>query len=153
MPGYNYRMTDIQAAIGLEQMQRLPGIVARRQELAARYTVHLLQHPWLRPPYVPDYAESNYQSYAAHLDADAPLRRDELMQQLLDKGIATRRGIMLSHKEPACADLAPQLLPASEAASGCSLLLPLYPQMTDDEQQQVLDAIDEIAMLHSRTAA
>src|SRR3990172_2119701 len=92
--GYNYRMTDIQAAIGIEQMQKLDWILARRRELAARYTEALSGHPWLRPPYVPDYAEPNFQSYAVQLTDDAPITRDDLMQTLLDQGIATRRGIM-----------------------------------------------------------
>ncbi len=143
-PGYNYRMTDIQAAIGLEQMKRLEGIVARRRELAAGYTKALRHHPWLRPPYVPDDTEPNFQSYAVHLTDEASLSRDELMQELLELGIATRRGIMVSHREPACADLPPQALPRSEQASDRSLLLPLYPQMTDAEQQQVLAALDSL---------
>ena len=143
--GHNYRMTDIQAAMGVEQMKRLPGIVARRRELAARYTAHLQQHPWLRPPHIPEYAQPNFQSYSARLADDAPLSRDDLMQRLLDRGIATRRGIMLAHVEQACADLAASPLPASEAASAASVLLPLYPQLTDGEQNQVLAALDEIA--------
>ncbi len=143
--GYNYRMTDIQAAVGVEQMKRLPGIVARRRELAHRYTEGLQRHPWLRAPYLPGDSEPNYQSYAIHLTADAPMSRDELMQSLLDQGIATRRGIMLSHLEPACEDLASPPLPRSVEASGRSLLLPLFPQMTDDQHQQVLAALHELA--------
>ena len=96
-------MTDIQAAVGIEQMKRLDWIVGRRRELAARYTQALAEHPWLRPPYVPEYAESNFQSYAVQLTEDAPISRDELMQRLLDEGISTRRGIMLAHIEPAYA--------------------------------------------------
>jgi perosamine synthetase len=144
--GYNYRMTDIQAAMGIEQMKRLPGIVARRRVLAERYTEHLHGHPWLRPPYVPGFAEPNYQSYSVGISDDAPMSRDEVMQRLLDRGIATRRGIMLAHTEPACAEVATRSLPRSEAASCKSLLLPLYPQMTDAEQRQVLAALDELAV-------
>ncbi len=143
--GYNYRLTDIQAAMGVEQMKCLPGIVAGRQELAVRYTKHIAHHPWLRPPFVPDYAEPNYQSYAVQLTDDAPMSRDDFMQQLLDRGIATRRGIMLAHTELACADVANRPLPRSEAASRCSVLLPLFPQMTDGEQEQVISALDELA--------
>jgi dTDP-4-amino-4,6-dideoxygalactose transaminase len=139
--GYNYRMTDIQAAIGIEQMKRLPGIVARRREIAARYTDALQHHPWLRPPYVPNDAEHNFQSYAVTLSNEAPYSRDELMQSLLEQGIATRRGIMLAHLEPACADLPASVLPRSEEASHRSFLLPLYPQMTNDEQQRVITAL------------
>lgn len=140
--GYNYRMTDIQAAIGVEQMKRLPGIVARRRELAVQYTKALRHHSWLRPPCVPDGAEPNFQSYAVRLALDAPVSRDQLMQRLLEQGIATRRGIMLSHTEPASTSLPMPPLPHSEAASQQSLLLPLYPQMTNVDLQQVLAALN-----------
>jgi dTDP-4-amino-4,6-dideoxygalactose transaminase len=140
--GYNYRMTDIQAAIGIEQMKRLDWIVEHRKELAARYTASLADHPWLRPPHVPEFADFNFQSYAVQLTNEAPVGRDELMQQLLDAGIATRRGIMLSHREPAYEGQELRTaLPRSESASARSLLLPLYPQMTFEEQDRVLDAL------------
>jgi perosamine synthetase len=140
--GYNYRMTDVQAAIGIEQMKRLDWIVERRKELAARYTTAFSDHPWLRPPHVPPFADFNFQTYAVQLTDDAPLGRDELMQHLLDAGIATRRGIMLSHREPAYkGHELPNLLPQSESASARTLLLPLYPQMTIEEQDRVLGAL------------
>ncbi len=138
--GYNYRMTDVQAAIGIEQVKKLDGIVRRRRELAARYTEALRDHPWLRPPHVPQYAEPNYQSYAVQLTGDAPLGRDELMQRLLDEGIATRRGIMLSHLEPPYRDgQRGGDLKASETASEKSILLPLFPEMTEAQQQKVIE--------------
>jgi perosamine synthetase len=135
-------MTDIQAAIGIEQLRKLDWIVARRRELAERYRRALADHPWLRPPSVPGYAEFNFQSYAVRLTDDAPLGRDALMQRLLDLGISTRRGIMLAHGEPAYAGY-PQTQPlrCSELASARSVLLPLYPRMTSDEQEQVLGAL------------
>jgi dTDP-4-amino-4,6-dideoxygalactose transaminase len=139
--GYNYRMTDVQAAIGLEQMKKLDAIV-RRRELAARYTERLCGHPWLLPPEQPDYAECNYQSYAVRLADDAPVDRDTLMQRLLDVGIATRRGIMLAHLEPPYrVQGARPDLPASEAASSRSLLLPLYPDLTAEEQDYVIEQL------------
>jgi perosamine synthetase len=145
--GYNYRMTDLQAAMGIEQMKRLDEIVARRRKLAARYTAALAEHPWLVPPYVPEYADFNYQSYAVQLTDAASVGRDELMQRLLDRKIATRRGIMLSHLEPAYADHTTGPLPQSEIASAHSLLLPLYPQMTEPEQDRVVSALFEAADL------
>jgi dTDP-4-amino-4,6-dideoxygalactose transaminase len=142
--GYNYRLTDIQAAVGIEQMKKLDWIVNRRRELAARYTQALAKHPWLRAPYVPDYAEPNYQSYAVRLLPQAPVSRNDLMQRLLDRGIATRRGIMLSHLEaPYAGDWGEGDLPRSEEASANSVLLPLYPQMSDGEQDRVLTALSE----------
>jgi dTDP-4-amino-4,6-dideoxygalactose transaminase len=140
--GYNYRMTDIQAAVGIEQMKRLDWIVAQRRRLAARYTEALAGHPWLRPPYVPEYAEPNFQSYAVQLTEVAPIGRDELMQRLLDQGVAPRRGIMLAHAEPAYAGhTARGDLSRSEAASARSVLLPLFPQMTEEEQDRVKEAL------------
>jgi dTDP-4-amino-4,6-dideoxygalactose transaminase len=143
--GYNFRMTDIQGAIGLEQMKKLPWIVQRRQALAVRYTRLLASHPWLRPPLIPEYAEPNFQSYAARLTAGASCTRNQLMQRLLDLGIVTRRGIMLAHREPAYRGTGPWTLPRSEQASDNSLLLPLYPQMTEAEQDQVVSALFQIA--------
>jgi perosamine synthetase len=145
--GYNYRMTDLQAAMGIEQMKRLEEILRRRRELASRYREALNRHPWLKPPYVPEFADFNYQSYAVQLTAKAPISRDELMQRLLDQRIATRRGIMLSHAEPAYAGYSVAKLPQSEAASSRSILLPLYPQMTDAEQDTVLAALFDAAGL------
>ena len=137
--GYNYRMTDIQAAMGIEQMKKLPGIIERRQELAARYAEKLASHPWLSPPYVPTWAEPSFQSYAVTLGEKAPISRNDLMQRLLDNGIATRRGIMLSHVEVPYASMKASL-PRSEEASARSILIPLYPQMTHADQDTVVDA-------------
>ncbi len=150
--GYNYRMTDIQAAVGVEQMKRLDGIVARRRELAARYTQALAGHAWISPPYVPAGAEPNFQSYAVSLSNRAPMSRDDLMQQLLDCDITTRRGIMLAHAEPASRELKSASLPTSEAASRNSVLLPLYPQMTDDEQDRVIAQLFQIGGLGANAA-
>ncbi len=149
--GYNDRLTDIQAAIGLEQMKRLDWIVGRRQELARRYTEALAGHPWIEPPYVPDYAQPNFQSYAVSIKPFAPIDRDDLMQQLLDRGIATRRGIMLSHLEaPYRGSVAS--LPHSEVASARSFLLPLFPQMETSEQDHVIGALQEIAAAYPSAA-
>ncbi len=142
--GYNQRMTDIQASIGREQLKRLDWIVRRRIELAERYTRALAEHPTLAPPHIPEFAQPNFQSYAVAIKPGAPVDRDTLMQQLLDRGIATRRGIMLSHQEPPYVDSA-AALPQSEQASARSLLLPLFPQMEEQEQDAVISALWECA--------
>jgi dTDP-4-amino-4,6-dideoxygalactose transaminase len=140
--GFNYRLTDIQAAIGIEQMKKLESFVQRRRELAARYDQALADHPWLHAPFAPKHVRHNYQSYAVRLADDAPLARDELMQRLLDVGIATRRGVMLAHLEDAHrARCEPGQLPASEQASERSLLLPMFPQMTSAQQDRVIAAL------------
>ena len=152
--GYNYRLTDVQAAIGIEQLKRLDWIVERRRAIASRYTAALAGHPWLRPPVEPHCATSNFQSYAVRLAADAPISRNDLMQCMLDRGIATRRGVMLSHREPAFAShLVSNDLSKCELASASSIILPLYPQMTDKEQDLVLQVLLNSPITKVRTSS
>ncbi|HEY1377407.1 MAG TPA: DegT/DnrJ/EryC1/StrS family aminotransferase [Gemmataceae bacterium] len=139
--GFNYRMTDIQAAVGRVQLRRLPGLLAERVRLADEYARALRDIPGLEPPFVPDDARTNYQSYAVRVTDEYPLGRDELMRALLEQGISTRRGIMNSHQEPAYADLPPQNLPHSEAARDGVVLLPLYVGMTPEDVGRVTDAL------------
>jgi dTDP-4-amino-4,6-dideoxygalactose transaminase len=140
--GYNYRMTDLQAAVGVEQMKRLENLVARRRELAARYEELLAPIREIERPHVPAYAEPNYQSYAVRLRPSCAASRDDVMQALLDAGVSSRRGIMTAHREPAyTAVYGVQALPVTERASDRSLLLPLFPEMTKDEQDQVVAAL------------
>ena len=129
--GFNYRMTDIQAAIGEVQLRRLPDILARRVELAERYTQALSAISGLVPPPVPEYARPNYQAYPVRILPDYVLTRDRLMQTLLDHRVATRRGIMNAHQEVAYARAGPYHLPESDAARDSVLLLPLLPPITD----------------------
>lgn len=137
--GYNYRLTDVQAAIGIEQLKRLDWIVQRRRELAQHYNRALANHPWLITPFEPEWAYSNYQSYAVTLTENAPCSRNQLMQHLLEQGIATRRGIMLAHRERPFTQIAEHRpLHVSEQSSDSSVLLPLYPTMTPAEQTDVL---------------
>lgn len=140
--GYNYRMTDIQAAIGLEQLKRLDGMMADRQRLAERYNCAFADLPGVCVPQPPEYVVPNWQSYAVRLTDEMSVSRNELMQRLLDQGIASRRGVMTIHREPAYADLCVGLeLPVTEAASDHSVILPMYPQMTDEEQEQVVSVV------------
>lgn len=138
--GYNYRMTDIQAAVGREQLKRLPDIVSRRRQLAQEYAELLKTSNDIVLPKEPAGARTNWQSYCVRLPRDY----DQLsvMQAMLDDGISTRRGIMCAHREPAYAGLplrAP--LPHSEQAQDHCILLPLFPSMTATQQQAVADAL------------
>ena len=142
--GFNYRMTDIQAAVGAVQLRRLPGILARRVELAERYTRALADIPGLVPPHVPEYARTNYQAYPVRVLPEYPLTRDQLMQALLDNRVATRRGIMNAHQEAAYASAGPYHLPESEAARDSVILLPLFHSMTDEEQDYVIGLAEEL---------
>lgn len=138
--GYNYRMTDIQAAVGREQLKRLPGIVARRRALAVRYAELLGEAPWLSLVREPSYARTNWQSFCVRLPDSADQRT--VMQAMLDAGIATRRGIMCAHREDVYASQPLRMsLPESEAAQDHAIVLPLYPQMTDEDQQKVASTL------------
>src|SRR5256885_7685539 len=97
--GFNYRMTDLQGAIGLVQLQRLDEMLSKRIWLAHRYTERLASLSWLVPPHEPSECRHNFQSYMVTLK-DAPISRDALMQDLLNRGVASRRGIMAIHREP-----------------------------------------------------
>ncbi|MBV8078341.1 MAG: DegT/DnrJ/EryC1/StrS family aminotransferase [Planctomycetaceae bacterium] len=139
--GFNYRMTDIQAAVGRVQLGRLPEMLARRLGLAERYTRALREIPGLEPPYVPAYARPNYQSYAVRVTPEYPYGRDRLMQRLLERGISTRRGIMNAHQEPAYRDHPHRGLPYSEAARDAVILLPLFAEMSDEAVDRVVDVL------------
>jgi perosamine synthetase len=139
--GWNYRMTDMQAALGLCQLDVLDEILARRRRLADRYTEALHALPSLHAPYDPAESERTWQSYCVRVDPDAPVGRTELMRLLLADGIATRRGVMASHHEEAYAAQGPFDLPHTDAAAAEVLMLPLYPGMTDAEQDLVIERL------------
>jgi dTDP-4-amino-4,6-dideoxygalactose transaminase len=139
--GYNYRMTDIQAAIGLVQLGKLPALVARRRELAARYQRLLAAIPGVRTITDPEYGRTNFQSFWLLLPADAPVGRDGLLRLLAAEGISARRGIMAAHAEPAYADEGPWALPVTERITADSLILPLFHDLSVAEQDLVVDVL------------
>ena len=144
--GYNFRMTDLQAVIGIVQLGRVKGFIERRRHLAVRYTVELSKLGWLKPPSEPEGLRHNFQSYMARLTKDAPVSRDQLMQGLLDRGISTRRGIMAAHREkPYVNSRWDRELPETNAAADNCIILPLFHEMTDQEQALVLEGVQEIA--------
>jgi perosamine synthetase len=151
--GFNYRMTDIQAAVGREQLKRLPEMIERRHFLAQRYCDLLLQIPGLGLPHEPKWARSNWQSYCVRLPDELDQRR--VMQAMLDSGVTTRRGIMCAHREPAysrdiwsCGDATCNRsigscphLKASEQAQDHCIVLPLFHQMSEIQQDKVVEAL------------
>ena len=155
--GYNYRMTDIQAAVGREQLKRLPEIISRRRQLAKSYREALEGIDGVRVPDEPEWARSNWQSYCVRL-ADGFDQR-KVMQLMLDQGVATRRGVMCVHREPAyarqnwlcrsgqrrceCPPSACVRLEESERAQDNTLSLPLFHQMTSGDQDRVVKALKE----------
>jgi dTDP-4-amino-4,6-dideoxygalactose transaminase len=141
--GFNYRMTDLQAAVGLVQLGRLDALVAERRSLSERYRDALDDVPGLVLPGDPPYGTTNYQSYIVRLDDDLPVDRDSVMQELLDRGIASRRGIMAAHLEPACRDLAAPELPVTERLTRRTLILPLFHGMDTAQVERVAEALAE----------
>jgi perosamine synthetase len=140
--GYNYRMTDLQAAVGIVQLAKLEGMLARRRALAHRYLSQLSGIPWLILPSEVKGARHTYQSFMVRLGPDAPLQRDALMQWLLDRRISTRRGIMAIHREaPYSNPVWEGRLPKTNLINETGLILPLYGEMSDAEQDYVIDCL------------
>ena len=139
-PGFNYRMTDIQAAIGLEQLKRLPRLLERRRAQAARYGRLLRDLPHIEIPAEPVYARTNWQSYVVRL-----ARREwqlPVMATLRAQGIATARGIMCAHLESPYCDAWPLgSLPRSEEMRDRCIILPLFHELSEGEQERVVSAL------------
>ena len=142
--GYNYRMTDMQAAMGIGQMKKLSFLLDARKQMARMYDNELGKIPHIRIPQVPSYARHNYQSYWIELLASAPVDRNTLMAKLLEKGIATRRGIMAIHRELCYQAYAGIYLPNTDRLTDNTLLLPLYPALSAEEQTFIINSIKEI---------
>jgi dTDP-4-amino-4,6-dideoxygalactose transaminase len=136
--GFNYRMTDIQAAVGLVQLGKLAALVARRRQLAVRYHDLLADLPGVHPVRDPAYGTTNFQSFWVLLEhAD----RDAVLAALAEAGVSARRGIMAAHLEPAYAGVPHAPLPVTERLTRDSLILPLYHEMTGDEQEYVVSVL------------
>jgi perosamine synthetase len=143
--GYNYRMTDIQAAVGLVQLAKLDAMVARRRELAARYRDLLSDVDGFTPVVDPPYGQSNFQSFWVLLDERFGRGRDEVLAELATAGISARRGIMAAHLEPAYVQARASTLPVTERLTRDSLILPLYHTLSAAEQDQVVGTLRKLA--------
>ena len=141
--GYNYRLTDIQAAIGIEQLKKIDKIILKRRLLSDRYKDLLSVIDGLILPHEPNNVKSNWQSFCVYLPKG--INQKEAMQYLLDRGISTRRGIMCAHKEKTYRQNTEKVsLKNSEFAQENSILLPLFVQMTKNEQDYVVDKLREV---------
>jgi perosamine synthetase len=140
-PGWNLRMTDMQAALGLSQLEALDDILRERARLAERYTAVLRELPHLEPPYDPPYAARTWQSYAVRVSPRSPIGRTEIMRRLLADGVATRRGVMAIHLEEAYGHPLRVPLPHTEAAARDTLLLPLFPGLSEEQQDHVMERL------------
>lgn len=154
--GYNYRMTDLQGAIGCVQLDRADDILRLRRERAHAYDEAIASVPWLRSPVIPSGMKHAYQAYVCLYAPDEPTlanvnllekRRTRLMEALAGRGIATRQGThapVLTTFYQQQFQTEPSAFPQAVLAEKLSLALPLYPQMSDDEQGQVIAALCEI---------
>jgi perosamine synthetase len=139
--GFNFRMTDVQAAIGLVQLGKLGQMVARRREQAERYRRQLSAVPGLRTITDPEYGVTNYQSFWIVLPDESPVSRDQMLHRLAQAGVSARRGIMAAHLEPAYMSHPHGPLPVTERLTARSLILPLFHEMTQAQQDLVISAV------------
>jgi perosamine synthetase len=151
--GYNYRMTDIQGALGSSQMDKATHVIGRRQAVARRYDELLPEIPWLIAPHVPDNAEHSYQSYVCLFAPEEPNSenlerlndlRNEILMIAEELGVSTRQGTHAVHGlgwYRKTFGYRPEDLPKAWMAEHLTMTLPLYPQMTDIEQDYVIEVL------------
>ena len=151
--GYNVRLTDIQGALGCAQMERLEWILEQRRRAAAYYDARLAELDWLAAPAVPDDCGHGYQAYVPFFRPDEPSlasvdelheRRNRLMAELERQGIATRQGTHAAALQGYYREkygIRPEHFPNAHLADLLTLALPLYAQLTEAEQDRVVDAL------------
>jgi UDP-4-amino-4-deoxy-L-arabinose-oxoglutarate aminotransferase len=145
-PGYKYNLADINAAIAVVQLKRLPELNARRAELVARYRTALANSP-LKPLSVPEYSHLHANHlFMVRVDKDVcGIDRDAFMQALQQKGIGTGLHFRAAHTHKYYREKYPQVsLPLTEWNSACLCTLPLFPDMTDEDFERVIRAIHEV---------
>jgi perosamine synthetase len=138
--GYNFRITDIQAAIGVAQMAKLDGFLQRRRSIAEQYIEGLRNHALVVAPFVPDHVTPNWQSFQMTVRDGRTSTRNALMEHFHQNGIATRRGVMASHLEKPYIHIGASL-PHTEAVAAASLQLPIFPELADEQVEQVLETL------------
>ncbi len=144
--GYNYRMTDLQAAIGIEQLAKLDRLLAARARVAERYDRAFASLPGIELPARPSYASHTHQTYGIRLRGRTAAERDTMIRALVERGISCRRGIPPVHLEPLYAKRFGGLsLPITEEVADTSILLPMFASLADDDQARVIDAVEELA--------
>jgi dTDP-4-amino-4,6-dideoxygalactose transaminase len=136
--GFNFRMTDLQAAVGIVQLGRLPEIVARRREIAGRYQAVIAGIPGLRAVEDPAYGTGNFQSFWVEVEDEYPTDRDGLLEALARADVSARRGIMASHRQAPYRDLTPSAgLPVTERLTDRTLILPVFHTLSSADQDRV----------------
>ena len=139
--GFNFRMTDLQAAVGIVQLGRLTETVAHRRQRADEYREAFAHVGSLRSVTDPPWGTSNFQSFWIELLDDFPVSREDLLAHLAERGVSARRGIMAAHRQPAYASHPHGDLSVTERLTDRTLILPLFHGMTDEEHARVVDAV------------
>jgi dTDP-4-amino-4,6-dideoxygalactose transaminase len=140
--GYNYRMTDMQAAIGLVQLGKLDAMIAQRAAQAKLYDELLSSIEEVSAPFVPSYATPAWSSYCIRLTAKAKVSADDVVKRMAERNVSCRRGIQPLHHEPYFRERMTDLvLPETEAAARETMFLPIFPGLTEDEQRSVIAAL------------
>jgi len=148
MVGYNYRMTDIQGAIGVVQLKKLDHFIDERQQWADYYAEQLKDIPWLKLPQVPDGYKHGWQSYVTYIDESiAPKKRNDIMEYLQQLGISTRPGTHAVHMLDVYAKMYgidPQDFPNAYKADQHSMSIPMHNKMTKEDFEYVVEALKAI---------
>jgi len=141
--GFNYRMTDLQAAVGIVQLGRLPAIVERRRDIAAAYTAAIAGIPGLRAVTDPAWGTTNFQSFWIEVGPEYALDREQLLERLAVADISARRGIMAAHRQPAYLghNGGNASLSVTEHLTDNTLILPIYHQLTLEDQERVIEVL------------
>lgn len=146
-PGFKYNMTDVAAAMGVQQLARLPAFVQRRQYLAQRYHAGLRDLPLVLPAEAPAGDVHAWHLYVIRLAEGARLSRDALVQGLSDRGIGTSVHYVPLHRHPYWRDryaLTPEMFPQADAAYQAMVSIPLFTAMSDADQDRVIAALHQL---------
>ncbi|MGL4599492.1 MAG: DegT/DnrJ/EryC1/StrS family aminotransferase [Bacteroidia bacterium] len=147
--GYNYRMTDLQGAVGVVQLKKLDRYIDERQRRAEWYAEQLKSIPWLRTPVVADGYKHGWQSFVTFVDeSKAPMKRNDIMEYLQQRGISTRPGTHAVHMLQYYAQryqIKPSDFPGAQAANDFSMAIPLHNRMNDDDYTYIVNALRSIS--------
>jgi dTDP-4-amino-4,6-dideoxygalactose transaminase len=147
--GYKYNLTDIASAIGIEQLRKIDRFLARREQLARRYDEALADLPLLLPPRPDPGSTHAWHLYVIRLTAQARLGRDDVINQLAQRGIGTSVHFIPLHRQPYWRDtfrLDAARFPVADATFHTILTLPLYTRMSDADQDRVIDAVHDVLL-------
>jgi dTDP-4-amino-4,6-dideoxygalactose transaminase len=146
--GYNYRMTDLQGAVGVVQIKKLDQFIDERAQWAAWYSEQLAEIPWLRTPQVGADYKHGWQSFVTFVDeSNAPCSRNEIMEKLQEQGISTRPGTHAVHMLTYYAEkygIKPGDYPGAQAANDYSMAIPLHNRMVAEDYAYVVQVLKSL---------